>query len=341
MDKNTTITIDLAKEVFQIAVFNQAGKSKLNKSVSAKKLKEIVDQYPHAKIYMEACGSAHYWARLFQEQGHFVGLIPAQVVARYRQGNKNDKNDAIAIFEASKSEQVKLVAIRTLEQQDIALMHTLREGYKKARNQIANRIRGFAFEYGICFPVGIAKLKKQLPEVLEDAENSLTPLARKVLNSLQSQLTEINELYDESSKDIQVQSQNNAHCKRLQKVPGIGWLIASMLYAKLGQGDGFEKGRDVSAMLGLVPSHSGTGGKIKIGSITKKGDTYIRAQLVNGARAVVSKIRDKQDELSCWIRGLLGRKSFNTTVVAVANKLARVAFAILKSGEPYKPTFAK
>lgn len=151
MFNNTTITIDLAKQVFQIAIFNQAGKEKLNVAASAEKIMRIINQYPKAKIYMEACSSAYFWGRKLQSMGYFVGLLPAQIVTNYRNGNKSDKNDALVIFEASKNEHIHPVAIKTLEQQDISLLHTHREGFKKSRNQTANRIRGFTAEYGVYF----------------------------------------------------------------------------------------------------------------------------------------------------------------------------------------------
>jgi len=152
MNNSTTICIDLAKDVFQVAIFNKGGEVKSNREVSAKKMCEIIAQHPNADMFMEACGSAHYWARRFSKNGHKVGLIPPHIAAKYRSGNKNDRNDALAIYEASKSTRLHCVPARTLEQQDIATLHKYREGYKKERNQIANRIRGFAREYGVIFP---------------------------------------------------------------------------------------------------------------------------------------------------------------------------------------------
>ena len=341
MKNNTTISIDLAKEVFQIAVFNRAGKNQLNKEVKAKRMCQIIAQYPGASIFMEACGSAHYWARRFTQQGHKVGLVPAHISAKYRTGNKNDKNDAIAIYEASKSSQLHCVQIRTLEQQDIATLHKYRQGYKKERNQIANRLRGFAREYGVNFSLGISALRKQVPESLEDAENELTCIARKILSELLEQLVHVIELFDKVTKELVALTKQIEACRRLVLMPGIGWLGASMLYAKLGKGEGFRRGRDASASLGIVPAHSGSGGKVVIGKITKRGDVYLRSLIVNGARAVVINIRDKSDRLSCWIRELLNRKSFNTTVVAVANKLVRMALAMLKSGQEFRQPVAQ
>lgn len=338
MGNTTTICVDLAKNIFQVAVFNRAGKTVSNKEVSARKMCEIINQYPEADIFMEACGSAHHWARRFEKENHKVGLVPPHIAARYRTGNKND---ALAIYEASKSANLHCVQIRTLEQQDIATLHKYREGYKKERNQIANRIRGFPQEYGVYFPMGVDKLRKQLPDALEDAKNELTMIARKILFELSEQLTNISDLYAKVSKEIEVLAKQMEPCKRLLGLPGIGWLCASILYAKLGSGESFSCGRDASASLGIVPGHSGSGGKVSIGKITKRGDIYLRTILINGARAAVINIRDKSDGLSCWIRKLLSTKSFNTTVVALANKLVRMALAMLKSGEEYRQPVAQ
>jgi transposase len=341
MSNNTTITIDLAKEVFQVAVFNKAGKIKSNKKVTANKMCEIIDQHPGADIYMEACGSAHYWARRFTKLGHKVGLIPPHISAKYRTGNKSDRNDAVAIYEASKNSQLHCVQIKTLEQQDIAVLHKYREGYKKERNQIINRIRGFAREYGINFSLGISALRKQVPDALEDAENELTLVGRKVISELLEQLTHVIELYSTVTKEITQISKAIEPCKRLTALPGVAWLGASMLYAKFGSAAAFRRGRDASASLGMVPAHSGSGGTVTIGRITKRGDVYLRSLLINGARSVVINIREKKDGLSCWIRNLLSTKSFNTTVVAVANKLVRMALAMLKSGTEYRQPVAQ
>lgn len=341
MSNSTTITIDLAKTVFQVAVFNKGGKIKSNKEVAAKRMCVIISQHPGADIFMEACGSAHYWARRFTKLGHKVGLIPPHIAAKYRTGNKNDKNDAIAIYEASKNPKLHCVQVKTLEQQDIAILHKYREGYKKERNQLANRIRGFAREYGISFSLGLNALRKQVPEALESADNELTVIGRKVLFELLEQLIRVIELYKKATNEIVAVGKKVEPCQRLVALPGIAWHGASMLYAKLGSGEAFRCGRDASASLGIVPAHSGSGGKVTIGRITKRGDVYLRSILVNGARAVVMNIKNKTDGLSCWIRKLLSTKSFNTTVVAVANKLVRMALAMLKSGNEYRQPVAQ
>jgi transposase len=341
MNDNITISIDLAKEVFQVAVFNRAGKMNSNKKMSAKKMRASIDKYPASTLVMEACGSAHYWGRYFTNKGYTVHLVPPHLAAKYRTGNKNDSNDAIAIYEASKNPKIHFVAIRTLEQQDMATLHKFREGYKKERNQVANRIRGFAREYGVNFSLGIKPLKSQIPEALEDAENELTPVARQVLLRLRTQLSLMIKQVDKLTDEITEKAKKIDCCKKLVTLPGVAWLGASMIHAKFGRGDGFRRGRDASASIGIVPAHSGSGGKVTIGRITKRGDTYLRSLIINGARSVVMHIKDKEDELSCWIRKLLETKSFNTVVVALANKLIRMAVAMLKSGQTYRQPVAQ
>jgi len=341
MKNNRTICIDLAKDVFQVAIFSQGGKVLLNKAMSSSKMVKSLSGYLGAKIFMEACGSAHHWARRFEREGFDTTLLPPHLVAKYRTGNKSDKNDAMAIYEASKNQTIHEVPIRTLEQQDIVLMHKQREGFKKERNQVANRIRGFAREYGVNFPIGIKLLLKQVPEALEDAENELSMMAREMLSELLSHLKGVIKLLDSMSQKIEAFAKQLEPCRRLVELPGLSWLGASMLYAKLGNAEAFQRGRDASASLGIVPAHSGSGGSVRIGSITKRGDIYLRSLVINGARSVVCHIREKTDGLSCWIRKLQVTKSFNKVVVAVANKLIRMACAMLKSGDEYRAPVAQ
>jgi len=336
MNKTSTICIDLAKSVFQVALFNKNGKLISNQKVSQSKLIAILAQHTKAVVCMEACSTAHYWGRKFQQAGHKVLLVPAQIAAKYRTGNKNDPNDALAIYEACQRANIHFVPVKTIEQQDLACLVRLREGYIKQRTQLSNRIRGLAKEYGVKFPVGLSSLRKQLPFELENTENELTDTIRFILHNLMAQLNVIDDSIDDVTQTLINQAKQNESCKLLVTLPGISWICASGLFAKMGNAAVYKCGRDASANIGLVPAHTGSGGKNTNLGITKRGDSYLRAIIIHGARAVVSRIKDKSDPLSNWIRSLLERNHINKVVIALANKIVRMACAMLKSKQPYQ-----
>ena len=340
MKNTSTITIDLAKTVFQVAFFNRHGSFKSNTKVNEAKMLAFIAQHPGATICMEACSTAHHFGRKFQAQGYQVKLIPAHIVAKYRTGNKNDANDALAIFEAFKRPKTYFVQVKTLEQQDLACLLRLRQGHMKHRTQLINRARGLGLEYGVKIAKTVGRFKKQLPEHLEDASNALTPSIRFVLQQLLQELYHIEVQIKQATESLMALAKQIPACRLLTSLPGVSWIVASGLYARLGDASAYRCGRDASASVGLVPGHSGTGGNNTVFGITKRGDRYLRSLIVHGARAVVSSIKDKQDKLSCWIREQSSRNHLNKTTVALANKIVRMAFAILRTGTAYQPQFA-
>jgi transposase len=339
MKYNTIIGIDLAKNVFQVCIATTQGQVKTNKTVTRGQLLEVITRQPPALIVMEACGGAHDWARRFRQVGHEVRLIAPQYVTPFRQGQKNDHNDAQALTEAGLRPGIPSVPIKTVEQQDTQALHRVRERLVKNRTALVNQIRGLLLEYGLVIPQGIYRLRKQLPRILEDAENGLTMDFRDVLESLSTELSDIDGRIAEATKRITRQSREREACRRLRTIDGVGPLSATALEAALGNGQCFETGRQVSAWLGLVPRQHSSGGKTRLGRITKRGNGYLRRLLIHGARSVVSRARGKADTQSLWIQQLVARVGLPRTYVAVANKIARVAWALLRTGESYrKPT---
>jgi transposase len=291
---------------------------------------------PPCLIGMEACASAHFWARQFEAVGHEVRLIPPQHVKAYVRGNKNDYNDARAIAEAARRPDIRFVAVKTVEQQDTQALHRLREARVAERTGLCNQIRGLLAEYGIVLPTGVSVLRKRLPELLEDGENGLSDLFRPLLADCYQQLQEIDKHIDFYTQALKRHAQHNEAIRRLQTIPGYGPIVASVYHAVVGNGQGFRKGRDVSASLGLVPKQHSTGGKTVLLGISKRGDRYLRSLLVHGARAVVRQAANKDDALSRWINKLKATRGFNKTAVALANKMARIGWVILRHETVYR-----
>ena len=307
MKHHTIIGIDLAKNVLQVCIATTTGHVKTNKTVTRGKLLALITRQPSALIVMEACSGAHDWARRFLHVGHEVRLIAAQYVTPFRHGQKNDRNDAQALTEAGLRPGIPSVPIKTIAQQDLQALHRVRERLVKNRTALVNQIRGLLMEYGIVIPKGIYRLRKQLPRILEDAENGLTMDFRDVLQSLATELSDLDVRIVEATRRITHHSRAREACQRLQAIDGIGPLSATALEAALGNGQCFTTGRQVSAWLGLVPCQHSSGGKTHLGSISKRGNGYLRRLLIHGARSVVSRARGKTDHQSRWITQLVAR----------------------------------
>ncbi len=336
MGKITTIGLDLAKNVFHAVCCDEYGKVVKKKMLRRSGLLAWFANLPPSLVGMEACASAHYWARTLKAQGHQIKLIPPQYVKPFVRGNKNDYNDALAIAEAVTRPEMRFVSIKTPEQQDIQALHRLRERRLRDRTALCNQLRGLLGEYGIVFSRGVNVLRQRLPEILEDGENGLSDFFRNLLSRSYQQLVELDAHIDAYTEALEAHSKCDDACQRLRTIPGYGPIISSAFYSVVGNGGAYRRGRDVSASLGLVPKQHSSGGKEVLLGISKRGDRYLRSLLIHGARAVVIQAANKTDALSRWINKTRAARGFNKAVVALANKLARIGWAILANNTVYQ-----
>lgn len=337
--KVTRVGIDLAKEVFQIHGVDGHGKTLLRRKLRRSEMMKFFKGLPVCLIGFEACASSHHWARRLSELGHTVKLIAPQFVKPYVKGNKNDANDAEAICEAVGRPNMRFVPIKTVEQQNIQALHRIRSELVRQRTAKVNQIRGLLAEYGIVARQGVAVLRKALPEILEDAENGLMSDFRALLSGLREDLVYLDERVMSLDQTINKLAHSHAEARRLLKLRGVGPITATALIASLGDGHMFQRGRDASAWIGLVPGQHSSGGKDRLLGISKRGDTYLRTLLIHGARSAIKAAKDKEDSLSRWVQNLCNRRNKNIAAVALANKTMRMAWAMLKSGADYQADY--
>lgn len=334
--KVTLIGIDLAKTIFQVCGVNQAGKSVFNRQVRRKQLMKLLNQYPEAIIAMEACSGSNYWGRELEKQGYKVMLIPPQHVKPFVKGNKNDRNDAFAITEAARRPNLQCVEPRSLAQTDAMLVHKILERQVNERTALINQLRGLLNEYGIVVASGKRKLRHELPYILEQVDNGLTEVSRQYLHRQLTEWQLLDEAIKELEQAIKQQVKNSDQAKRLMKIKGVGTKIASATEAFMGNGSGYQNGRHFAANLGLVPKEYSSGGKQKLGRITKRGNRYLRHLLIQGAWSVVRYADHGNDRLSQWAKQLIERRGKHKAAIAVANKLARLIWAISYHQTEYK-----
>jgi transposase len=276
---------------------------------------------------------------LLIQRGYEVTIIPPQFVKPFVKSNKNDANDAQAICEAMGRPNMHPVRVKTGAQQDIQAIHRVREEIKRHRAAKANQIRGLVSEYGLVAPQQLMSLRRAIPGWLEDANNGLSFLFRQLLQGLWGDLHVLDQRMTELDNQIAVMAQQDPVAKRLQQLRGVGPLIATALVATVGDGKQYRKGRDMAAAIGLTPRQHSSGGKDRLLGISKRGDAYLRCLLVHGARSAVRTAKDKDDRLSRWVVSLQSRKHANVVAVAMANKIARMAWAIMTRGTDYDPDF--
>ena len=331
------VGIDLAKQVFQVHGVDAQEKTVLRKQLRRNQLLSFFATLTPCLIGMEACGGAHYWARELQKQGHTVKLMAPQFVKPYVKSNKNDANDAEAICEAVARPTMRFVAIKSIAQQDIQAMHRIRSEQVKQRTAKVNQIRGLLAEYGIIVGQRVDVLRHALPQLLEDAEQGLTADFRVLLADLNQDLVRLDERVDVLDKQIRTLANSHPGAKRLQQIPGIGPIIATALICAIGDGRQFKRGRDMAAWLGLTPRQHSSGGKERLLGISKRGDAYLRTLLIHGARSVLYVAGRKEDPRSRWLQSLCSRRHKNIAAVALANKNARIAWALLSKDRDYLP----
>ena len=334
--KITTIGIDLAKAVFQIHGVDERGKVAVRKQLKRAEMSSYFANLEQCLIGMEACGSAHYWARKLEGYGHTVKLMASQFVKPYVKTNKNDMADAEAICEAVSRPNMRYVPVKTVEQQAILSVHRARQGFVKARTAQGNQIRGLLSEFGIVIPQGIRSVMKQMPEILEDGENGLPGTMRNLLERLTENLQEMDRQVDELEKQIMLWHRENEASRRLAEIGGIGPITASAIVATVGRAREFKNGRQMAAWMGLVPRQHSSGGKQNLLGISKRGDTYLRTLLIHGARSVI-RVAENKAEPESWLRKLMARRNKNVAAVALANKNARVVWALLANDRTFRP----
>lgn len=335
------VGVDLAKNVFQVHGVDLCEKAvwrrRLCRDRWLKVLLETIE--PGCEIGMECCSGAHHWARELQKRGYRVKLIAPQFVKPYVKSNKNDANDAEAICEAMSRPSMRFVAVKTIEQQDIQAAHRVRAGLVEQRTAKANQIRGLVAEYGLVAPKEFLHLSRAIPAWLEDAENGLSMRFRSLLDGLWTDFRALAARIAGLDQEIRAIADSDPAAKRLQQLRGVGPMIATAMVAAVGDVQQFSNGRQLAASLGLTPRQHSSGGKERLLGISKRGDTYLRSLLVHGARAALRTAKGRTDRLSLWVTALADRKHPSVAAVALANKTARMAWAMLRNGTDYEPDF--
>lgn len=335
-----SIGIDLGKTTFHLVALDVHGKIVVKKKFSRRQLLAYTANLDTALVGIEACSGAHFIGAALRDQGHDIRLIPAQFVKPFLKSNKNDFLDAEAIAEAVTRKNMRFVPIKTDDQLDLQALHRVRDRLVHRRTAAINQIRGFLLERGLTFPTGPANLRHHMPSLLEDADQNLTPLLRRLLEPLWLEWKSLDSDIERVSQDIDAIASADPACQRLRQIPGVGPLVSTATVAAIGNGAAFRKGREFAAWLGLVPRQHSTGGKARLLGISKRGSTYLRRMFIHGARAVLLRVKYDTGRLGQWARELALRAPRNKVVVAIANKLARIAWAVLATGNDYRAAAA-
>jgi transposase len=347
VNKIKLVGIDLAKRCYQVCALGERGKVVYNRRYAAKKFGEAMQQLEPTIVAMEACATSHYWGRRLQALGHEVRLVPPQHAKAFRRVHKSDEHDALSIAEAAQRPKLHFVPIKTLTQQDLQMLGGLRERCVAQRTAFINQARGHAREYGVSLPTGRAAFMRELPLAVESADNDLTSVAREALVEIYGEIKHLDTRIDALQRRMTALAQQDPAHERLQTIPGVGPVLAPTILAKMGHAHQFESGRHCAAWVGLVPKQTGTGGHTQLGGISKHGDRTLRTLLIHGARTVIRWANRHDHAQSRWIKQLVERVGNNKATVALANKMIRMIWAVLRQGstfdmrKAYRPQLAR
>lgn len=339
MTQNNVIAIDLAKSVFEVVVTNKDHKVLSSKTLKRANLEKYLAKQPPSLVAMEACSGAHHWTRVAKRYGHRVVLISAQFVAAFRQGQKTDANDALAIAIAARQPKLKAVAEKTIDQQDLQSCRRVFEHLSEQKTGVSNMIRGLLAEFGIVFAKSFKALKITMPRILENAENGLPHRFREQLSLAWQHWLHLEQQLKHCGKQLALQVKQHEACRQLLALEGVGPMNALGLYTALGDGSGYQNGRNAAACIGVTPKQHSSGGKVVMLGIGKKtGMKRLRSSLIQGAQAVINVLekRPPRTEKERWIKDLVERRGRGRAAVALANKTVRTAWSMLKYNEAYK-----
>ena len=336
--KTTTIAIDLAKSVFEVGISHHPGHVARNHRLSRKELAEFMTAQPAATVIMEACGSSHYWGRKFQSFGHDVKLLPPRAVRPYVQRSKTDRADVKGMLEASRNTDIHPVPVKSESQQQLTALHRVRSGWIRTRTMRINGARGLLAEMGIVLPQGAYKVADRVLGIVADAEAPLLPAIREVLHLLVLEIRELETRIDAIGKQLEALASESPLVERLQTIPGIGPISSTALAGFVGEASRFRSSRQFACYLGLTPREHSSGGKRQLGRISKQGDPYLRRVLIQGAHAVLcwASRKENPDRFRRWALEVLDRRGRQKAVTAVANKMARLVWAVWTSGKPFQ-----